>query len=153
MSVLDENQRFLQIDDSPTTPDIKLADGVCIIATANIGREYTATNLFDLAFKERFCYFNMPIISLEDEIKLQKLKHPNISDDIINKICNISEFTRVAYKNEGMSYYISTKNIHQFLKKMRDDIYTFEGAFEMEILNRMTQEDDISLLNQYLDTQ
>jgi len=151
MSVLDKNQRFLRIDNSPTTPDIKLAKGVSIIATANIGREYTATNIFDKAFKGRFTYFEMPIIDIKQEIKLQTYTYPNLDVGIIEQICSIAEFTRYKYKEGDMNYYISTKHIVEYLEKRINDVYDFEEAFEIEIFNLIDNEDDVILIRQYLD--
>jgi len=153
MSVLDKNQRFLRIDDSPNTPVINLANGVCIIATANIGREYTGTNLFDKAFKSRFRYFKMPIINKEEEIKLHTRNFPNINNEIIIEICNIADFTRNKYKNNEMDYYISTKHIEEYLELRCNDIYNFKDAFEMDILNKIELEEDLITLKQYLDAQ
>ncbi|XZE32469.1 AAA family ATPase [Pirellulaceae bacterium SH501] len=51
LPVLD-GQRMLSIDETNST--IRLAAGVCFIATANIGQEYAGTNSIDRAVKDRF---------------------------------------------------------------------------------------------------
>jgi len=54
MTVLDEGQRYLRLDEADGSPTIKVAEGVCFIATANIGNEYTATRVMDRALMDRF---------------------------------------------------------------------------------------------------
>ena len=44
MTVLDQGQRYLRLDEADGQNTIKVADGVTFIATANIGNEYTATS-------------------------------------------------------------------------------------------------------------
>lgn len=45
MTVLDQGQRYLRLDEADGQATIKVAEGVCFVATANIGNEYTATRL------------------------------------------------------------------------------------------------------------
>ena len=40
MTVLDQGQRYLRLDEADGQATIKVADGVCFVATANIGNEY-----------------------------------------------------------------------------------------------------------------
>lgn len=54
MPVIDPTQRHLRLDEHEDSPLIKVADGVCFIATANIGNEYTATRVLDKATARRF---------------------------------------------------------------------------------------------------
>ena len=49
MTVLDEGQRYLRLDEDVNAPLIKVAKGVSFIATANIGTEYTSTRVLDRA--------------------------------------------------------------------------------------------------------
>ncbi|KKK43037.1 hypothetical protein LCGC14_3169070, partial [marine sediment metagenome] len=53
MTVLDENQRYLRIDEMPETPTIAVAEGVVFLATANVGNEYTGTRVMDRALLDR----------------------------------------------------------------------------------------------------
>ena len=46
MTVLDQGQRYLRLDEADGQNTIKVADGVTFIATANIGNEYTACLLY-----------------------------------------------------------------------------------------------------------
>jgi nitric oxide reductase NorQ protein len=54
MTVTDPIQRCLRLDEDEGTTIIDVAAGVCFIATANIGNEYTATKVLDKASARRF---------------------------------------------------------------------------------------------------
>ena len=49
MSVLDSTQRYMRLDETSDQKEIKVANGVTFIATANIGAAYTATRVLDKA--------------------------------------------------------------------------------------------------------
>ena len=54
MSVIDEGQRYLRLDEADGQATIKVAKGVTFVATANIGNEYTSTRVMDKALMDRF---------------------------------------------------------------------------------------------------
>jgi len=54
MTVTDPIQRCLRLDEDESSSVIEVANGVCFIATANIGNEYTATKVLDKASARRF---------------------------------------------------------------------------------------------------
>lgn len=54
MPVTDPTQRYMRLDEDENSTVIKVASGVCFIATANIGNEYTATKVLDRATSRRF---------------------------------------------------------------------------------------------------
>jgi MoxR-like ATPase len=54
MTVLDEGQRYLRLDEDINAPLVKVAPGVSFIATANIGTEYTSTRVLDRALIDLF---------------------------------------------------------------------------------------------------
>ena len=99
--VLDENQRYLRIDEKPDTPTIKVAKGVTFIATANIGAEYTATRVIDRAILDRFtAIVEMEPLTLVDEQLLLQMTYPNLDQQHINAIANIAHTTRVQVKSD-----------------------------------------------------
>ena len=67
MTVLDEGQRYLRLDEDVNAPLIKVANGVSFIATANIGTEYTSTRVLDRALMDRFEIIEVDILSLSQE--------------------------------------------------------------------------------------
>lgn len=54
MTVTDPIQRCLRLDEDENSEVINVAEGVCFIATANMGNEYTATKVLDKASARRF---------------------------------------------------------------------------------------------------
>ena len=101
MTVLDENQRYLRIDEMPDTPTIKVAKGVTFIATANIGAEYTATRVLDRAMLDRFAsVVEMEPLNRDNEIKLLKMTYPDVDTDMVAAIASIANHTREQVKSE-----------------------------------------------------
>jgi midasin (ATPase involved in ribosome maturation) len=101
MTVLDENQRYLRIDEMPDTPTIKVAHGVTFIATANIGSEYTATRVLDRAMLDRFASIvEMEPLNLNDEINLLTMTYPNVEQSALKAIAGIACHTRDQVKSE-----------------------------------------------------
>jgi len=62
MTVLDQGQRYLRLDEADGSPTIKVAKGVTFIATANIGNEYTATRVMDRALRDGFTIVEMDVL-------------------------------------------------------------------------------------------
>jgi nitric oxide reductase NorQ protein len=101
MTVLDENQRYLRIDEMPETPTIKVAHGVTFIATANIGAEYTATRVLDRAMLDRFAsVVEMEPLGKDDELTLLKMSYPEVNSFDLNAIAEIADHTRKQVKGD-----------------------------------------------------
>jgi nitric oxide reductase NorQ protein len=101
MTVLDENQRYLRIDEMPDTPTIKVAKGVTFIATANIGSEYTGTRVLDRAMLDRFAsVVEMEPLGMEDEMTLLKMTYPEVAEANVRAIAEIAGHTREQVKSE-----------------------------------------------------
>lgn len=101
ITVLDENQRYLRIDEKPDTPTIKVANGVTFIATANIGNEYTATRVLDRAILDRFtAIVEMEPLGKDDEMRLLQMTYPNLDQKNLNSIAEIAAHTRMQVKSE-----------------------------------------------------
>lgn len=95
MSVLDYNQRFLRLDEEFDTPTINVANGVTFMSTANIGVEYTSTRKLDRALKSRFGIIEMDVLSKDSELKLLKIKFPDVNENILSDIASIANATRI----------------------------------------------------------
>jgi MoxR-like ATPase len=69
---------------------IKVNDGVCFVATANIGSEYTGTTSLDPAFTGRFRVVTIDYMPDDAEIKILKLRKAcdNKEGEIIVKVAN-----------------------------------------------------------------
>jgi len=101
MTVLDENQRYLRIDEMPDTPTIKVARGVTFIATANIGSEYTATRVLDRAMMDRFAsVVEMEPLNRDDELSLLTMTYPEVNPAALRAIAEIADHTRTQVRSE-----------------------------------------------------
>lgn len=111
MTVLDVNQRYLRIDEKDGSPTIKVAAGVCFIATANIGNEYTSTRVLDRALMDRFITIEMDQLDDKEEYRLLKLKFPKANTTALQAIAEIASMTRKEVKqaNPKLSATMSTR--------------------------------------------
>jgi len=134
MTVLDEGQRYLRLDEAEDAPTIKVAKGVTFIATANIGSEYTATRAMDRALVDRFIIVEMDTLQKEQEAKLLLQLHPDISADDADIIAEISSMTRAEMMSEApkLSNAISTR-LSVELAGLLSDGFTLEEGAEVAI--------------------
>jgi MoxR-like ATPase len=101
MTVLDDNQRYLRIDEKPDTPTINVAKGVTFIATANIGSEYTSTRVLDRALLDRFAAIvEMEPLTVDEEVRLLTMYYPNLTSSTIRNIAEIAGHTRQTVKSD-----------------------------------------------------
>ena len=132
MTVLDEGQRYLRLDEADGSPTIKVANGVTFIATANIGNEYTATRVMDRALLDRFCIVEMDVLDKEGEIDLLTYLYPNLDSKSIEAIGDIVGGTRIELNTETprISTMISTRNSVEMASLLYDG-FTIDEAAEV----------------------
>jgi len=136
MTVLDEGQRYLRVDEDINAPTIKVAEGVSFIATANIGTEYTSTRVLDRALMDRFEIIEVDILSKEKEENLLTKRFGNKVDAIlINSVADIADVTRREWKSEEgkLSTMISTRMTVRLCELLADE-FTLEEAVGVAIL-------------------
>ena len=112
MTVLDESQRYVRVDESPTSPVIKVAAGVSFIATANIGMEYTSTRQIDRAITDRFQILEMDFLSKEQQMELVQLTCPSMDKNIVECLAEIYNVTHIeAIDGSRITNGISTRTL------------------------------------------
>ena len=94
MTVLDQGQRYIRLDEADGQATIKVADGVCFVATANIGNEYTATRQLDKALLDRFTVIEMDSLTDEEEHGLLTYLFPTVDVDMLGNVAKIAFMTR-----------------------------------------------------------
>jgi len=94
MTVLDQGQRYIRLDEADGQATIKVADGVCFVATANIGNEYTATRQLDKALLDRFTVIEMDSLTDEEEHGLLSYLFPTVDVDMLGNVAKIAFMTR-----------------------------------------------------------
>ena len=101
MTVLDNGQRYLRLDEQDGQGTINVAEGVTFIATANIGNEYTSTRVLDKALMDRFTIIEMDVLSNDEELGLLQYMFPNVDIELLDAVSQISHQTRVEASNEN----------------------------------------------------
>lgn len=134
MTVLDEGQRYLRLDEAEGSPIVKVADGVTFIATANVGNEYTSTRVVDRAIMDRFVTIEMDVLTDDEEFGLLKYMFPDVNLDTIRAIAEIAHHTRQIYKSEDgkLSSMVSTRASVEFASLIYDG-FKLEEAAEISI--------------------
>jgi nitric oxide reductase NorQ protein len=134
MTVLDEGQRYLRLDEAEGSPIVKVADGVTFIATANVGNEYTSTRVMDRAIMDRFVTIEMDVLTDDEEFGLLKYMFPEVHTDTLRSIAEIAHHTRQLYKSEEgkLSSMISTRASVEFASLIYDG-FKLEEAAEISI--------------------
>ena len=94
MTVLDYGQRYLRLDEQDGQSTIKVAEGVCFVATANIGNEYTANRQLDKALMDRFTVIEMDTLTDEEEAGLLTYLFPTVDTDTLSNVAKIAFMTR-----------------------------------------------------------
>ena len=130
MTVLDEGQRYLRLDEADGAPTIKVADGVTFVATANIGNEYTATRVMDRALLDRFIIVEMDVLKHDEEVDLLKMLFPLVEVDEIENIASIVSATRKELNSEmpRISTHISTRSSVEMASLIYDGFTLSEAA-------------------------
>lgn len=112
MTVLDESQRYVRVDESPTSPVIKVANGVSFIATANIGMEYTSTRQIDRAIADRFQILEMDILNKQQQMELVSMTCPTMDAKTVEILADVYNATQIeAMDGSRISTAISTRTL------------------------------------------
>ena len=113
MTVLDESQRYLRIDESPDTEVVKVADGVSFLATSNEGIQYTSTRKVDFALADRFAILEMDILSKLQQESLIRHACPKIDDKTVEILTSIYDQinTELATNNGKIQTRMSTRSM------------------------------------------
>ena len=101
ITVLDNGQRYLRLDEQDGQGTINVAEGVTFIATANIGNEYTSTRVLDKALMDRFTIIEMDVLTNQEELGLLQYMFPNVDVELLDAVSQISHQTRVEASNEN----------------------------------------------------
>ena len=100
MTVLDNGQRYLRLDEADGQATIKVASGVTFVATANIGNEYTSTRVMDKALMDRFTIVEMDVLTDEEENGLLTYMFPHVDPELLKSVAEIAHTTRMESKSD-----------------------------------------------------
>jgi len=131
MTVLDEGQRYLRLDEDINAPLVKVAPGVSFIATANIGTEYTSTRVLDRALMDRFDIIEVDILSLSQEEALLTRRFGDVvSAKMIHAVADIADATRKEWRSEEgkLTTMVSTRMTVRICELLADGFSLTEAA-------------------------
>ena len=130
MTVLDQGQRYLRLDEQDGQATINVAEGVTFVATANIGNEYTSTRVMDKALMDRFTIVEMDVLDNVQELELLQYMFPNVDVDSLSAIAEIANTTRVESMSESgkIDTAISTRSSVEMAGLMFDGFGLDEAA-------------------------
>jgi nitric oxide reductase NorQ protein len=100
MTVLDNGQRYLRLDEADGAETVSVAEGVTFVATANVGNEYTSTRVMDKALMDRFIVVEMDVLTSDEEYGLLKYMFPHVDESLLESVASITTTTRSESKSE-----------------------------------------------------
>ena len=130
MSVLDQGQRYLRLDEAEGSPIVPVAEGVTFIATANIGNEYTSTRVLDRAIMDRFTTIEVDVLDKEQELELLTMLYPGVDSYDLNAVAEIAAHPRDQIRNEAgkLSTAVSTRASVELAGLLYDGFNLVEAA-------------------------
>ena len=147
MTVLDPGQRYLRLDEAVGAPEVKVAEGVSFIGTANLGAEYTAVRVMDRALIDRFTIAEIPYLNVDQEKSLLKKIYPSIDAKGAESLAEIASLTRKELESDmsQISTMISTRSVIEMAGLLVDGftlpevaqvgiypLYSAEGGLQSE---------------------
>lgn len=141
MTVLDDGQRYVRVDESPDAEVIKVAPGVSFLATANIGVEYTSTRVIDRAIQDRFLILEMDLLDKTQQGKLINYVCPNLNEQTVDILSSIytQVYNEVLSGHGKVSTTISTRTILRAAALICDG-FTIGEALEVCVFPYFTEE-------------
>lgn len=134
MTVLDPGQRYLRLDEAVGSPEVKVAEGVSFIATANLGAEYTAVRVMDRALIDRFTIAEIPFLNQEQETSLLSKIYPSLDATDASNLAEIAATTRTELQSDApkVSTMISTRSVIE-MAGLLDDGFTLAECAQVGI--------------------
>ena len=151
MTVLDQGQRYLRLDEADGSPIVNVAEGVTFIATANIGNEYTSTRVMDRAILDRFVTIEMDVLDDVKEFGLLKFMFPEVNEDDLKAISEISHHTRTQSMSENgkLTSMVSTRASVEMAGLIYDGFSLLESA-EISIFPFFSQDGGVDSERTYI---
>jgi len=130
MTVLDQGQRYLRLDEANGQETISVAEGVTFVATANIGNEYTSTRVMDKALMDRFTIVEMDVLTDIQELELLSYMFPHVDVQMLTAVAEIAHTSRTESMSETgkISTAISTRTSVEMAGLLFDGFAIDEAA-------------------------
>ena len=144
MTVLDQGQRYLRLDEASGQETINVAEGVTFVATANIGNEYTSTRVMDKALMDRFIIVEMDVLTDTEESGLLQYMFPHVPSTLLENVSEITHTTRMEAKSDNgkLSTGVSTRTAVELAGLLYDG-FGLDEAAEVTIYPQFTDDGGI----------
>ena len=144
MTVLDQGQRYLRLDEANGQETINVAEGVTFVATANIGNEYTSTRVMDKALMDRFIIVEMDVLTDTEESGLLQYMFPHVDSTLLENVSEITHTTRMEAKSDNgkLSTGVSTRTAVELAGLLYDG-FGLDEAAEVTIYPQFTDDGGI----------
>jgi len=144
MTVLDQGQRYLRLDEANGQETINVAEGVTFVATANIGNEYTSTRVMDKALMDRFIIVEMDVLTDVEETGLLQYMFPHVDSTLLENVSEITHTTRMEAKSDNgkLSTGVSTRTAVELAGLLYDG-FGLDEAAEVTIYPQFTDDGGI----------
>ena len=144
MTVLDQGQRYLRLDEASGQETINVAEGVTFVATANIGNEYTSTRVMDKALMDRFIIVEMDVLTDTEETGLLQYMFPHVPSTLLENVSEITHTTRMEAKSDNgkLSTGVSTRTAVELAGLLYDG-FGLDEAAEVTIYPQFTDDGGI----------
>ena len=139
------------MDEADGSPIVNVAEGVTFIATANIGNEYTSTRVMDRAILDRFVTIEMDVLDDVKEFGLLKFMFPEVNEDDLKAISEISHHTRTQSMSENgkLTSMVSTRASVEMAGLIYDGFSLLESA-EISIFPFFSQDGGVDSERTYI---
>lgn len=137
LSIMD-GQRYLSLDESNSIASV--APGVCFIATANIGTEYSGTNAIDRAVKDRFgTVIELDFPPANEEIELLLRRNRGLKPSDAKRLVSMAGRQRQLADQGEFECKISTRMLLSAALQLSFGI-PMKSAVEFTIANHFSKE-------------
>lgn len=114
-----DGQRILSLDECADSPQVQVAESVSFVATANVGREFTAANTLDQAIRDRFgTVVQMDYPSEQQEIRLLVKRNPGLKTEDATWLTRIAKRQREMAAEGEFTFSVSTRMLLEAAKKI-----------------------------------
>jgi nitric oxide reductase NorQ protein len=128
LSATDHQRRIVLDLESPERRIVDLAPGVVFVATANMGAEYTGTEVLDAALLDRFSYIRLDYPDGEEQL----LRDRGAKARYAKRIVKVAREIRTQYGLGAFPASISTRGVEKVADIVQGG-FTVEEAFEAAV--------------------
>ena len=156
--ILDHRREINIEEENGGERNIKVADGVRFVATANIGLEYSSTRTLDRALQDRFMTFNLPYIRGEEMEKFIDDNHELTKKDkeMVGVLSKVYDYSHNLFGKGKIGTRISTRSVLDVMSLVKGG-FKMRDILDHAILSQYEQDsstivNDANIIREYADS-